>query len=78
MRLSLIPILLFLMPLAEIAGFIIVGKMIGVWATLALVILQRAIGRCPAAHPGLRRPAEAFRPRAATAATPDARWCMAR
>ncbi len=44
MRLSLVPILVFLMPLAEIAGFIIVGKMVGVWATLALVILSALLG----------------------------------
>lgn len=44
MRLSLIPILVFLMPLAEIAGFVIVGKMVGVWATLALVILSAVLG----------------------------------
>ncbi|MDL2406442.1 FxsA family protein [Rhizobium calliandrae] len=44
MRLSLVPIFVFLMPLAEIAGFIIVGKMIGVWATLALVILSALLG----------------------------------
>ncbi|MBB3459227.1 UPF0716 protein FxsA [Rhizobium sp. BK313] len=44
MRLSLVPIFVFLMPLAEIAGFIIVGKMVGVWATLALVILSALLG----------------------------------
>jgi UPF0716 protein FxsA len=44
MRLSLVPIFVFLMPLAEIAGFIIVGKMVGVWATLALVILSAVLG----------------------------------
>ena len=44
MRLSLVPIFVFLMPLAEIAGFIVVGKMLGVWATLALVILSAVLG----------------------------------
>ncbi|MGN6774460.1 FxsA family protein [Rhizobium sp.] len=44
MRLSLLPIVVFLMPLAEIAGFIVVGKMIGVWATLGLVILSVLLG----------------------------------
>jgi UPF0716 protein FxsA len=44
MRLSLLPIFVFLMPLAEIAGFIVVGKMIGVWATLGLVILSVLLG----------------------------------
>ena len=44
MRLSLLPIFVFLMPLAEIAGFIVVGKLIGVWATLGLVILSVVLG----------------------------------
>jgi UPF0716 protein FxsA len=44
MRLSLVPFLLFLMPLAEIAGFVVVGKAIGVWATLALVIFSAMLG----------------------------------
>ncbi len=44
MRLSLIPVLIFLMPLAEIAGFVVVGKAIGLWATLALVILSAVLG----------------------------------
>jgi UPF0716 protein FxsA len=44
MRLSLIPILVLLMPLAEIAGFVVVGKAIGVWATLSLVILSAVVG----------------------------------
>ncbi|WFU01796.1 membrane protein FxsA [Rhizobium sp. CB3171] len=44
MRLSLVPVFVFLMPLAEIAGFIIVGKMVGVWATLGLVILSALLG----------------------------------
>jgi UPF0716 protein FxsA len=43
-RLSLVPLLLFVMPLAEIAGFVVVGKAIGVWATLALVILSAVLG----------------------------------
>lgn len=44
MRLSFLPVFVFLMPLAEIAGFIVVGKMIGVWATLGLVILSVVLG----------------------------------
>jgi UPF0716 protein FxsA len=32
------------MPLAEIAGFVIVGKAIGLWATLSLVILSAVLG----------------------------------
>ena len=41
---SFIPLFFFLMPLAEIAGFIVVGKAIGLWATLALVILSAFLG----------------------------------
>ncbi|MGO4564305.1 FxsA family protein [Rhizobium sp. 2YAF20] len=44
MRLSLIPAMIFLMPLAEIAGFVIVGKAIGLWATLGLVVLSALLG----------------------------------
>jgi len=44
MRLSAIPFLLFLLPLGEIAGFVVVGKAIGVWATLALVLLSAILG----------------------------------
>ncbi|PZM09786.1 FxsA family protein [Rhizobium tubonense] len=44
MRLSLIPAIIFLMPLAEIAGFVIVGKAIGLWATLGLVVLSAVLG----------------------------------
>jgi len=43
MRFPLIPLLLAL-PLAEIAGFVIVGRMVGVWATLALVMLTSLLG----------------------------------
>lgn len=38
----LFPILL--MPLAEIAGFVVVGRAIGVWSTLGLVILSGVAG----------------------------------
>jgi UPF0716 protein FxsA len=44
MRLSLIPTFLIFMPLAEIAGFVIVGKAIGLWATLGLVVLSAFVG----------------------------------
>lgn len=44
MRLSLIPTFLLLLPLAEIAGFVIVGKAIGLWATLGLVVLSTFLG----------------------------------
>jgi UPF0716 protein FxsA len=38
MRLLLFPTVLLLWPLAEIAGFVVVGRWIGIWGTLALVI----------------------------------------
>jgi UPF0716 protein FxsA len=38
------PLLILLLPLAEIAAFIVVGKAIGVAATLALVVASSAIG----------------------------------
>ena len=44
MRQSLIPAFILLLPLAEIAGFVVVGKAIGVWATLGLVILSVLVG----------------------------------
>lgn len=44
MRASWLPIAFLLMPLAEIAGFVIVGKAIGVWSTLGLVILTGIAG----------------------------------
>ncbi|TCL73087.1 FxsA family protein [Rhizobium sp. BK251] len=44
MRFSLFPIAVMLMPLAEIAGFVIVGRAVGLWATLGLVILSVFVG----------------------------------
>lgn len=44
MRLTMLPGFLLLMPLAEIAGFVIVGKAIGLWATLGLVMLSFVAG----------------------------------
>lgn len=44
MRLLLVPLVLFGLPLAEIAGFVIVGRWLGLWSTLALVILSSVIG----------------------------------
>lgn len=35
---------ILLMPLAEIAGFVLVGRAIGVWSTLGLVILSSVAG----------------------------------
>jgi UPF0716 protein FxsA len=44
MRPSLLPLLVLILPLAEIAGFVVVGKAIGLLATLGLVILGTIVG----------------------------------
>ncbi|MBW9114141.1 membrane protein FxsA [Rhizobium cauense] len=44
MPLKILPGFLLLLPLAEIAGFVLVGKAIGLWPTLALVILSFMVG----------------------------------
>lgn len=44
MRLSLIPLFFLLLPMAEIATFIVVGREIGVAATLGLLLLSGIIG----------------------------------
>ncbi|CVI60454.1 MULTISPECIES: FxsA family protein [Agrobacterium] len=44
MRFSFLPIVILMMPILEIAGFIIVGKVIGLWLTLALVLFTSFLG----------------------------------
>ena len=44
MRFSLVPLFLVILPLLEIAGFIIVGRQIGVLATIGLIILSTIVG----------------------------------
>ena len=44
MRFSFFPIVILMMPILEIAGFIIVGKAIGLWLTLALVLFTSFLG----------------------------------
>ncbi len=44
MRFSFLPIIVLTMPILEIAGFIIVGKAIGLWLTLALVLFTSFLG----------------------------------
>lgn len=44
MRLSLLPFVLLLVPLAEIATFVVVGSKIGVLATIALVLATAITG----------------------------------
>jgi len=48
------PLLFFLYPLAEIAAFILVGRAIGVAATLALVVLSSILGMTLLRDAGLR------------------------
>lgn len=44
MPFSLVPFVLLILPLVEIAGFVIVGRQIGVFPTLALVVITAVIG----------------------------------
>jgi UPF0716 protein FxsA len=44
MRLFLIPLLLLGWPLAEIAGFVLVGRAVGLWGTLGLVVGTAILG----------------------------------
>lgn len=44
MRLSIFPIIILLMPIFEIAGFIVVGKALGLWLTLALILFTSFLG----------------------------------
>jgi UPF0716 protein FxsA len=44
MRFSLFPLVVVFMPIMEIAGFIIVGKALGLWLTLALIFLTSFAG----------------------------------
>lgn len=44
MRLFIVPLILLGLPLAEIAGFVVVGRALGLWATLGLVILTAVAG----------------------------------
>ena len=44
MRFSFLPVIILLMPILEIAGFIIVGKALGLWLTLALILFTSFVG----------------------------------
>ncbi|WP_117194618.1 FxsA family protein [Rhizobium terrae] len=44
MRFFLVPIFLIGWPLAEIAGFVLVGRAVGLWATLGLVVGTAMLG----------------------------------
>lgn len=44
MRFSFLPVVVLLMPILEIAGFIVVGKALGLWLTLALILFTSFLG----------------------------------
>lgn len=44
MRFSFLPVIVLLMPILEIAGFIVVGKALGLWLTLALILFTSFLG----------------------------------
>lgn len=44
MRFSIFPVISLLMPILEIAGFIVVGKALGLWLTLALILFTSFLG----------------------------------
>ena len=52
MRISLLPLFLLLLPLLEIAGFVIVGREVGALATVGLVILSSVVGSLLLRHQG--------------------------
>ncbi|MEP9374547.1 FxsA family protein [Mesorhizobium sp. KR1-2] len=52
MRVSFIPLFLLLLPLIEIAGFVIVGRQIGVFPTLALTVATSIAGGMLLRHQG--------------------------
>ncbi|MET3662107.1 FxsA family protein [Aquamicrobium ahrensii] len=53
MRVSLLPVFFLLLPLLEIAGFVLVGKQIGALATVGLVMLSTVAGGALLRHQGL-------------------------
>lgn len=44
MRISFLPLLVLALPILEIAGFVVVGRQIGVLATIGLVLLSALVG----------------------------------
>ncbi len=53
LRVSLFPLLFLLLPLAEIAGFVVVGKQVGALATVGLVIASTLAGSILLRYQGL-------------------------
>lgn len=54
MPLALLPFLLLVIPIMEIAVFIAVGKEIGLWPTLAMVLATAVMGSLLLRHQGFR------------------------
>lgn len=44
MRFSFLPVIILAMPILEIAGFIVVGKALGLWLTIGLILLTSFLG----------------------------------
>lgn len=53
MRISVLPLLVFALPLLEIAGFVVVGRQIGALATVGLVLASAIAGSLILRHRGL-------------------------
>jgi UPF0716 protein FxsA len=52
LRISLLPLFLFALPLLEIAGFVIVGRQVGALATIGLVLASSVAGALLLRHQG--------------------------
>jgi UPF0716 protein FxsA len=52
LRISFLPLLILALPLAEIAGFVIVGSKIGALATIGLVLASTIVGSLLIRHQG--------------------------
>ncbi len=52
MRISILPFVMLALPLAEIAGFVVVGRQIGALATVALVVASGLAGMLLLRHQG--------------------------
>jgi UPF0716 family protein affecting phage T7 exclusion len=72
-----IPFLLLVIPLAEIAAFVVIGGQIGVWATLGMVLLTAVIGSISASLAGCRPvQQESMHGNAGQSGFRAASWCM--
>ncbi len=73
---SLAPLVMLAMPFIEIAGFVIVGSKIGVFATLGLVILSAMLGFFLLRVQGIGLYSVSV-PKRLPGACRIAKWCMA-